>query len=104
MISKDNGGVALINVLTVEPENQQRVADLLVEISNKWMKHQPGFISANIHKSLDGTHVVNYAQWQSAEDYEVMIKNPQTGAQMGEIVNLAKWEYHLYEVYSTILD
>jgi hypothetical protein len=25
------------------------------------MRHRPGFISANIHASLDGTRVVNYA-------------------------------------------
>jgi hypothetical protein len=26
----------------------------------------PGFISANLHTSLDGTRVINYAQWPAS--------------------------------------
>jgi heme-degrading monooxygenase HmoA len=76
-ISKENKIVTLINVFTVEPANQQKVIDLLVEATEKTMKHLPGFVSANIHKSLDGVKVVNYAQWRSRQDFEAMIKNSQ---------------------------
>lgn len=31
------------------------------------MRHIDGFVSANIHASLDGTRAVNYAQWRSEE-------------------------------------
>ncbi len=48
------------------PEQQQRLVDLLVEATEAVMKYQPGYVSANIHKSLDGTRVTNYAQWRSA--------------------------------------
>jgi hypothetical protein len=37
-ISKDNRVVTLINVFTVEPENQQKLADMLVEATEKTMK------------------------------------------------------------------
>jgi hypothetical protein len=29
------------------------------------MSRRPGYVSANIHRSLDGTTVADYAQWQS---------------------------------------
>ena len=51
-ISKDNRVVTLVNVFTVAPENQQRLVEMLVEATEKTMKHVPGFVSANIHKSI----------------------------------------------------
>jgi antibiotic biosynthesis monooxygenase (ABM) superfamily enzyme len=60
-IAKDNDVVTLINVFTVEPGHQQRLVDVLVEATEAVMSKQPGFIAANIHRSLDGTRVTNYA-------------------------------------------
>ncbi|MDQ3064036.1 MAG: antibiotic biosynthesis monooxygenase [Acidobacteriota bacterium] len=100
-ISKDNNVVTLINVFTVEPENQQQLVDLLVEATEKTMKNVSGFVSANIHKSLDGVRVVNYAQWRSREDFEVMVKNPEAQAHMKPIMEIAKADFHLYEVADT---
>ena len=100
-ISKDNNVVTLINVFTVEPTNQQRLVDMLVEATEKTMKNVPGFVSANIHKSLDGARVVNYAQWKSREDFEAMAKNPEAQAHMKPIMEIAKADFHLYEVADT---
>jgi quinol monooxygenase YgiN len=97
-ISKENKLVTLINVFTVEPENQQKLVDLLVEATEKTMKSVSGFVSANIHKSLDGERVVNYAQWRSREDFEAMVKNPEAQAHMKPIMEIAKADFHLYEV------
>ena len=41
--------VTLVNVFYVEPENQQKLVDVLVKATETVMKHLPGFISANIH-------------------------------------------------------
>jgi len=41
IISKDNKVVTLINVFTVEPEKQQTLVDMLVEATEKTMKHLP---------------------------------------------------------------
>ena len=100
-ISKDNNVVTLINVFAVEPENQQQLVDLLVEATEKTMKNVSGFVSANIHKSLDGVRVVNYAQWRSREDFEAMVKNPEAQAHMKPIMEIAKADFHLYEVADT---
>ena len=51
-ISKDNKVVTLINVFTVGPENQQRLVDVLLEATEKTMKHLPGFVSAQHSSEL----------------------------------------------------
>jgi len=40
------------------------------------MRHLPGFVSANVHRSLDGTKVVNYAQWESQDAFTAMLRHP----------------------------
>lgn len=88
----------MINVFTVEAENQQKLIDLLIDATKKIINKQEGFISANIHKSLDGTQVVNYAQWKSQEAFEKMLKNPKAIVHMNEILNIAKADGRLYNV------
>jgi heme-degrading monooxygenase HmoA len=101
-ISKDNKVVTLINVFTVEPENQQRLADMLVEATEKTMKNLSGFVSATIHKSADGVRVANYAQWRSRQDFEAMLKNSEATAHMKPIMEIAKFDAHLYEVVESM--
>jgi quinol monooxygenase YgiN len=98
VISKTNDVVTLINVFTVEPQHQQKLVDLLTEATEKVMRHLPGFVSANIHKSFDGTRVANYAQWKSREHFEAMLKSPETLPHIGAVMQLAKFDAHLYEV------
>jgi heme-degrading monooxygenase HmoA len=100
-ISKENKVVTLINVFTVEPANQQKVVDMLVEATQKAMQHVPGFVSASIHKSLDGVRVVNYAQWRSKEDFEAMTRNPEAQEHMKPFFEISKPDFHLYEVAAT---
>lgn len=97
-IKKNSGIITLINVFTVEAENQQKLIDLLIDATKKIINKQEGFISANIHKSLDGTRVVNYAQWKSQEAFEKMLKNPKAIVHMNEILNIAKADGRLYNV------
>src|SRR5215204_4506164 len=98
-ISKDNDVVTLINVFTVAPEDQQRLVDVLVDATQKVMRKQPGFVSANIHRSLDGRRVTNYAQWRSREAFEAMLQNQVATEHMGKAARIAeKFEPHLYEV------
>ncbi len=48
---------------------------MLIEATEHYEK-AGGFISANIQRSLDGTAVVNYAQWKSKDAFEKMLNNP----------------------------
>jgi Antibiotic biosynthesis monooxygenase len=65
-IKANSGTITQINVFTVKPENQQALIDLLIEAANS-VRGIPGWKSASIHRSLDGTAVVNYAQAESME-------------------------------------
>lgn len=100
-IATDQDVVTLVNVFTVSPEQQQKLLDMLVEATETTMRHLPGYVSANFHRSLDGTRVINYAQWRSREDFEAMLANPEARAHMAPITKLASAEPHLYEVVFT---
>jgi quinol monooxygenase YgiN len=94
--------VTLVNVFTVSPERQQQLADLLVEATRAVMNQLPGFVSANIHRSLDGTRVVNYAQWRRVEDFEAMLRDASAQEHMQAAALLAeRVEPHLYRVVFT---
>jgi hypothetical protein len=98
-IAASNPVVTLVNVFRLhDSADQQRLVDLLVEATEATMCHQPGYVSANIHKSLDGTHVLNYAQWRSQADFQAMLQDPEAQVHMGRAAELADFEPHLYEV------
>ena len=101
-ISKNPNIVTLINVATVEPENQQRLVELFVEATENVMCKQPGFISANFHKSLDGEKVVTYAQWKSVKDFRAVFTNPEIRSQLPDFSKFLKSEQvGVYEVCYT---
>ena len=93
-----NDVVTLINVFTVEPEDQQRLVDVLIQATEAVMNKLPGYVSANIHRSLDGRRVANYAQWRSRDAFDAMLQHPEARVHMGEAARLASFEPSLYEV------
>jgi len=101
-IEKGRPLLTLVNVFTVEPQNQHKLVALLVEATDKTMKHLPGFISANIHRSLDGKRVVNYAQWKDLAAFEAMRKNPEAAPHMQAAAALATFEPFVCEVCEAI--
>ena len=90
--------VTLINVFTVEPERQQQLIDLLIRATEESVRTAPGFISARLHRSLDGTKVTMYAQWRSNEDYQAMRKDPAPLPYLTQALAIAKFEPGMYEV------
>lgn len=91
--------ITLINVFTVKPENQQRLIDVLIEADQTVIKTLPGYISASFHRSLDGTKVANYTQWESSEALNAMLKNPLSMPHLQAVRELAeKFEPVRYEV------
>jgi len=71
-ISSKANLITLINVFTVEPANQHRLVELLAEATESSVGQAPGFVSASLHRSIDGTKVTMYAQWRSIDDYQAM--------------------------------
>jgi quinol monooxygenase YgiN len=90
--------VALINVFSVDPENQQRLLELLARATETSVRHAPGFVSSSLHRGLDGTKVTMYAQWRSIEDYQAMRENPAPLPYLQEALEIAKLEPGMYEV------
>ena len=100
-ISQNTNLVTVINKFSVEPENQKNLIKLLDDL-REIVEKLPGFISANVHRSLDGTRVVSYAQWDSKEDYQAVYTNSSAIPILDEIMKISKFTWNMYEVvYST---
>jgi heme-degrading monooxygenase HmoA len=96
-ISKNNDLLTVIITFSVKVKEQQ---DLINRISNyveAVVKKQPGFISASLHRSLDGKCVVNYAQWRSRKDFDNFFNNLDYQSLGAENFKL-KPEINFYEV------
>jgi len=93
--------VTLINVFTVEPANQERLLNLLARATEASVRHAPGFMSASLHRGLDGTKVTIYAQRRSVEDYEAMRNEPAPLPYFQQALAIAKFDPGMYEVVET---
>lgn len=82
--------LTLVNVFHVQPQNQDALVRVLVDATDAAMRHQPGFVSANIHRSADGRRVVNYAQWRSQQDYDAMLTAGDATPHMKQAAELAE--------------
>jgi quinol monooxygenase YgiN len=101
MTTPQNKQVTLINVFTVDPQNQQRLIDLLTRATEVSVRQAAGFISATLHRGVDGTKVTMVAQWRSAEDYQAMRNDPAPLPFLQEALTIAKFEPGMYEVVQT---
>src|ERR1700712_2046273 len=101
IIQQHSQYATLINVFVVEPERATELAELLTRSTEEGMRHLDGFRSANIHVSTDGTRVVNYAQWESAEAFQAMLADSTARVHMQEAAAIASsFDPHLYTVES----
>ena len=92
---------ACLEGFTVDPTNQQRLVELLTRATEVSVRHAPGFVSASLHRSLDGTKVTMYAQWRSVEDYQAMRQDPAPLPFLQEALAIATFEPGMYEVVQT---
>jgi quinol monooxygenase YgiN len=102
-ISPENNYLTLINVFMVDPANQQKLVELLTLATEGNVNKVKGFISASLHRSLDGTKVTMYAQWQSLEDYQNMRNNPIASPYLEQALQFATFDPGMYEVVKTFL-
>lgn len=95
--------LTLINVFTVEPANQQKLVDLLIQATEGNVNRIKGFISSSLHRSLDGTKVTMYAQWESIADYQNMRSNAKASPFLEQALEIASFDSGMYEVVRTFL-
>ena len=93
--------ITLINVFAVDPANQHRLVDLLTRATDRFVSRVPGLKSSTLHRSVDGTKVIMYAQWRSAGDYQAMRKDPGPLPFLEEALTIAKFEPGMYEIVRT---
>ena len=97
-IRVDSAVTTLVNVFTVEPDNQQKLVQLLKEGTESFFSKQPGFISSSVHASKEGRRAINYSQWRSAGDIENFRKDPRFAPYVQSLAALSKAETILCEV------
>lgn len=104
-ISLESNVVTTINTFTVEPQDQQRALELLIEIARDARRAVPGFLSANFHKSADGTRVVNYAQFadqESARRVGERVINDKDNQLLVELRGIASPDSRVYELCAVL--
>ena len=77
-----------ITTVKLPPDKQDEALNLMIERA-RFMSTQPGFVSVNLHRSKDGSHVVNYVQWTNAEKLAAAHHSPEfrkKWPRFGEIV------------------
>lgn len=100
-IEAENGVVTHINVFTVSPAKQQALIDSLRE-TVKAAKTIPGWLSASIHRSFDGTQVVNYVQFESHEAAQAVLRHLAAGGYLKRNTELGRVAAGQYEVVYTL--
>jgi quinol monooxygenase YgiN len=97
-IAKHNEVTTVIFSLATEPGSQQELINLMIDALETTTKDQQGFVSASLHKSLDGTRVFNYAQWRSQSEYEAFAQSPEDRAIGARLSQFQLLDVHIYEV------
>ena len=87
-----------INAFRCEPSNQAEVVRINIDIVDQVASTFPGFISAAVHRSTDGTRVFNYLQWESADHLASMQRSPEFQTIAGRFAGLVEFDPHECEV------
>ncbi len=100
-IEADTGVITQINVFTVPEGGQQVLIDLLVEAAQT-CSHVDGWMSASLHRCLDGKRVVNYAQARDQAAMRRVFETLQAGGFLERNKALGTAHPGLYEVVFTL--
>ena len=98
MTSTESSGVYFFNIWQVEPDKQQALFDLFVDMIEKVMKPQAGLISSKLFKSLDGTQIIVYAEWTSEQEWKKNLDNPEILSCVEKMKELGTPNANLYQV------
>lgn len=82
----------LINILTVEPEDQPKLIKLLHENMDNVVTRLDGWISTSFIATDDRRRVAIYSQWRDLAAVEAMQTNPDMVAYFPRIATLAAFD------------
>lgn len=66
----------VVIVFDVDPGDQRELLDTLA-VPDAWLRTVPGYRSHGYFRAVDGTQVVNYAQWAGKEHYDAFHQLPE---------------------------
>jgi quinol monooxygenase YgiN len=89
-ISANDSLITLINTFTCAEVHQEAIVTELDKATDEIFRHQPGFVSGNVHASLDRTRVINYAQWASIEAFDALQGLPEVQEHLAQIMALVE--------------
>ena len=99
--ASDDDPVVLINVYRCDATRQGELMEHL-NLMLQVQRGLEGFISAVLHRGLNGRTAAVHSVWRSREDWQVMARHPSIMARMEPIMGLATFEPHLYEAGEVI--
>ena len=100
-IEAQTGVITQINVFTVPDGGQQPLIDLLTQAARACSQVE-GWLSASLHRSLDGTTVVNYAQARDQDAMKRVFELLQSRGFLDRNRTLGTAHPGLYEVVFTL--
>ena len=97
MQSNEDGSVVLINVFTVDPDDENSLLESWAHDA-EFMKAQPGYISTQMHKAIGGSATyLNYAVWESVASFRNAFTNPEFQKRISRYPDSATVSPHLFE-------
>ncbi len=95
-LQTDESPVTLVNIFDVAEEDVPQLMKAWEEDAN-WMKKQPGYISTQLHRGIAGSTVfMNYAIWDSVEDFRNAFGHPEFQEAMKAYPSSAVASPHLF--------
>ena len=99
-LSLDNSLTTVIIIFTVKSEQQYELIKTIEEFLET-VRTQPGFVSANLHRSIDGVKVANYAQWSDIKAFEAFGNNREVQAKAAKLFEFDTPDSHVYEIVTS---
>ncbi|MCF6250008.1 MAG: antibiotic biosynthesis monooxygenase [Methylococcaceae bacterium] len=95
-IKEDVSPVVLVNIFDVDEKDIPALIKAWEDDAN-WMKQQPGYISTQLHRGIAGSTVfMNYAIWDSVEDFRNAFGHPEFQEAMKAYPSSAVASPHLF--------
>ena len=96
-LSEEVGPVILINTFRVAPQDVDALLDAWAADA-AYLKQQPGFISAQLHRGIAGSSVfLNHAVWESVQAFRDAFGDPQFQAMFARYPDSTVASPHLFQ-------